>query len=275
MNADLERLKDLQEADQQIARLNEEIAALPLRVAAIESKLASTKSQIEKAKTVLTGTQTDRRRLEGEIQAAQQKISKYRDQSLAVKTNDQYRALLQEIQFAEAEIRGHEDKILDGMLAAETQEKQIKASEADLKAETAEIEKEKAEARTRTAEDEKQLADWNGKRTTLRQVISDDVLRHYERVMRQRGSGIAEAREQICQACNVMLRPQTYNDLLSNEQIIACDSCGRILYYDPTHEPPKPPEPEERRPRRRASADASTSEEPATQEPTAETATPQ
>jgi len=261
MNADLERLKELQEADQQIARLNEEIAALPRRVAAIESKLASTKLQLEKAKAGLTATQTERRRLEGQIQSAQQKISKYRDQSLAVKTNEQYKALLQEIQFAEAEIRGHEDKILEGMLAGETQEKQIKAAEAELKSETAEIEKEKADARTRTAEDEKQLAEWNGKRDGLRKGISADVLRHYDRVLKQRGSGIAEVREQICQACNVMLRPQTYNDVRGNEQIIACDSCGRILYYDPANEPPKP-EPEERRSRRRPSAEV-TEEEPA------------
>ena len=269
MNADLARLKELQEADQQIARLNEEIAALPRRVAAIESRLASTKSQLDKAKAALTATQTDRRRLEGQIQSAEQKISKYRDQSLAVKTNEQYKALLQEIQFAEAEIRGHEDKILEGMLAGETQEKQIKAAEAELKEETAEIEREKADARTRTAEDEKQLAEWNSKRDALRTGISADVLRHYDRVLKQRGSGIAEARGQICQACNVMLRPQTYNDVRGNEHILACDSCGRILYYDPTHEPPKP-EPEERRPRRRAST-----EEPAAEEPTPEAAAQQ
>ena len=263
MNADLERLIQLQDADQQIARLNEEIAALPRRVAGIESKLAATKSQLEKARTALTATQADRRRLEGQIQSEQQKISKYRDQSLAVKTNEQYRALLQEIQFAEAEIRGHEDKILEGMLAAESQEKQIKAAEADLKAETAEIEKEKSDARTRTAEDEKQLDEWNGKRNAHRQAISPEPLRHYDRVLKLRGSAIAEAREQICQACNVMLRPQTFNELRSNEHIIACDSCGRILYYDPAHEPPKPAE-EERRPRRRAATEEP--EEPAPQE---------
>jgi predicted nucleic acid-binding Zn-ribbon protein len=237
MNPDLERLIQLQAADQQIARLNAEIAALPKRVAAIESKLADTKAQVEKSKQAIAATQSDRRRLEGEIRGQQEKISKYRDQSLSVKTNEQYKALLQEIQFAEAEIRNCEDKILEGMIAVESQDKDLKAAEADLKSETAEIEKEKAEARARTAEDESQLAEWAGKRDSLRAAISADALRYYDRVAKLRGTGISEAREQICGTCYVMLRPQTYNEVRTNEQIIACDSCGRILYYDPSHEP--------------------------------------
>jgi predicted nucleic acid-binding Zn-ribbon protein len=237
MNPDLERLIQLQAADQQIARLNAEIAALPKRVAAIESKLADTKAQVEKSKQAIAATQTERRRLEGEIKAQQDKISKYRDQSLSVKTNEQYKALLQEIQFAEAEIRACEDKILEGMITTESQEKDLKAAEAELKSEAAEIEKEKAEARSRTAEDEAQLKEWAGKRDALRASVSPDALRYYDRVLKFRGTAISEARDQICVTCNVMLRPQTYNDVKTNEQIIQCDSCGRILYYDPSHEP--------------------------------------
>ncbi len=77
----------------------------------------------------------------------QQKISKYRDQSLEVKTNEQYKALMHEIQFAEQDIRTNEDKILELMVNAEAREKHVKAAEAELKAETAEIEKEKVQAR--------------------------------------------------------------------------------------------------------------------------------
>ena len=101
---------------------------------------------------------------ESTIQDRQQKISKYRDQSLEVKTNEQYKALMHEIQFAEQDIRANEDKILELMVNAEAREKAVKAAEAELKAETAEIEKEKVQARERTAEDEKQMAEWNAKR---------------------------------------------------------------------------------------------------------------
>ena len=238
MNPDLEKLVALQEADREIERLSQEIALLPRRVAAIESKLAETRAQVEKAKAAIVAIQKDRKKLETEIQDHQQKISKYRDQSLSVKTNEQYKALLQEITFAEQAIRACEDKILDGMLAIETQEKSQRAAEAELKQETAEIEQEKTQARARTEEDQKQLAEWTTRRNGLRSEISPDVVPYYDRVVRLRKTGISEVRDGKCAACNVMLRPQTYNEVRLNDRVIACDSCGRILYYVP------PPEPE-------------------------------
>jgi len=256
MNPDLEKLIALQGADREIERLNQEIALLPRRVAAIESKLADTRARIEKAKVAIAATQKDRKKLDTEIQDQQQKISKYRDQSLGVKTNEQYKALLQEITFAEQAIRACEDKILDGMLAIETGEKNLKAAEAELKQETAEIEKEKSEARARTEADQKQLAEWAARRNLLRSEISADVVPYYDRVLNLRKSGLAEVRESgKCGACNVMLRPQTFNDVRANDRVIVCDSCGRILYYVP------PPEPE-----------AAPSQAPETSQPAAERA---
>jgi uncharacterized protein len=99
------------------------------------------------------------------------------------------------------------------MVNVDAREKDVKAAEAELKAETAEIEKEKEEARKVTAEDQTKLAEWNAKRDALRHEISEDILRQYERVAKFRGSGLAEVREQKCMGCQVMLRPQTYNEV--------------------------------------------------------------
>jgi len=205
-------------------------------VAAIEAKLAGTKAALEKAKEAAKADEANKRKYESAIQDLQGKISKYRDQSLAVKTNDQYKALLHEIQFAEQDIRANEDKILEVMLNVDNRDKQVKAAEAELKAEMAEIEKEKNVARQKTAEDEKLLAEWNAKRDTARGGVDPDMLSHYDRVARHRGSGLAEVREQKCMGCQVMLRPQTYNEVRSGERTVVCDSCQRILYYNPAHD---------------------------------------
>jgi hypothetical protein len=122
------------------------------------------------------------------------------------------------------------------MVNAEARDKEVKAAQAELKAETAEIEKEKEEARQRTAEDEKLLAELRTKRDQTRTGIDADLLRHYERVLKFRGSGISEVREHKCMGCQVMLRPQTYNEVRSGQQVIVCDSCQRILYFNPADE---------------------------------------
>jgi len=123
------------------------------------------------------------------------------------------------------------------MVNAEVREKEVKAAEAELKEETADIEKEKKIAHDRTAADEKELAEWSAKREAARAAIDPDLLRHYERVSKFRGSGLAEVREQKCNGCSVFLRPQTYNEVRGGKMIY-CDSCQRILFYDPSKEVP-------------------------------------
>jgi len=236
MLPDIENLLKLQETDKEIHRLQDEIAEFPKRVAVIEQKLAGTKAQLEKAQANVKADEAARRKYDTAINDLRGKISKYRDQSLDVKTNEQYKALLHEIQFAEKEIGANEDKILELMVNADARDKEVKAAQAELKAETSEIEKEKEQARQRTAEDEKLLAEWRAKREELRKGIDEDLLRHFERVSKFRGSGIAEVRDQQCMACRVMLRPQTYNEVRSGTQTIVCDSCQRILYFNPAEE---------------------------------------
>jgi uncharacterized protein len=257
MSPEIEHLIALQHADAEIRRLKAEIAELPKRVAVIEEKLAGTKTALEKARNAVKSDEAARRKYETVITDLRTKISKYRDQSLEVKTNEQYKALMHEIQFAEQEIGSNEGKILELMVNAELREKEVKAAEAELKAETAEIEKEKAHAREETAKDEKELAEWTAKREAARSAVDPDLIRHYERVLKFRGSGLAEVRDQKCMGCSVMLRPQTFNEVKTGK-LIYCDSCQRILYYDSSKEAPsEQPADKPSRKRARPKVDAS------------------
>jgi predicted nucleic acid-binding Zn-ribbon protein len=249
MLLEIENLLRLQDADKEIRRLQDEVAELPKRVAAIEHKLADTKAGLEKAQAAVKADEATRRKYDTAITDLRSKISKYRDQSLDVKTNEQYKALLHEIQFAEKEIAATEDKILELMVNADARDKEVKAAQAELKAEAAEIEKEKIAARERTAEDEKQLSEWRAKRDQMRAGVNEDLLRHYERVSKFRGSGISEVRDHKCMACQVMLRPQIYNDVRTGQQTVVCDSCQRVLYFNPANEM-QALEPEHKRSRR-------------------------
>lgn len=270
MHPDLEKLKSLQEIDREIQRLNDEIATLPKRVALIEAKLASSRAELEKHKAGIKQAESARRNFESEIQSQQQKISKYREQSLEVKTNEQYKALMHEVEFAEKNIREQEEKILQAMLDNEAHEKAQKAAEVELKIETAEIEKEKIEAHTRTEQDQKELAEWNARRSAVRREITPAVLAHYDRVLPARKTALAEALAQKCSACNVMLRPQKYDEIRSNQQIITCDSCSRILFYDPAHEPAPPPPPAAKRKRKTKATEAAVENELAEPQTTSE-----
>jgi len=123
MQRDVDNLIAVQDADKEIRRLKDEVAALPKVVAAIEAKLVGTKAALEKARGAAKADEAAKRQFESVMQDLQGKISKYRDQSLAEKTNDQYKALHHEIQFAEKDIQANEDKILEVMLNVDNRDK--------------------------------------------------------------------------------------------------------------------------------------------------------
>jgi predicted nucleic acid-binding Zn-ribbon protein len=236
MNPDLIQLIELQQVEKEIARLRAEIADLPRHVQAIEAKLADANQRVAKAQAAIKADELARRKHESEIQGHNERISKFREQSLAVKTNDQYRALMHEISFAEQEIRQLEDKILETMIDVDAKQQDLKKAQLDLKEESAAIEKEKAHARAKGAEAEAQLGVQNAQRQKLRSGVDADLLARYDRLARARGTALAEAREQRCTACQVLLRPQVFNEMRMEDRTVYCDSCNRILYYVPPPE---------------------------------------
>src|SRR5205814_6449434 len=121
--------------------------------------------KLEADKAALSANQKDRKKLEGDIQIHEQKISKLRDQMLGAKTNEQYRAFQHEIEFIEKEIRKAEDRILELMSESEPLDQNVKKAEVSLKEEKQLVEGEKTRARERTAADQTALDRLRGERT--------------------------------------------------------------------------------------------------------------
>src|SRR5215469_9659022 len=167
MLPDLQLVIRLQDIDNRLGDLTREITALPKHIAEIEKKLVSHERKLEADRAALTANQKERKNCEGDIQTQEQKISKLKDQMLLAKTNDQYRAFQNEIDFCQKEIRKAEDRILELMGESEPLDRNVKAAEGALKAEKAEVEKEKQQARERTAKDEKAAADLNKERAEI------------------------------------------------------------------------------------------------------------
>src|SRR5438874_10893891 len=115
MLPDLKLVIRLQDVDTRLAELAREIADLPKHVAEIEKKLISHERKLEADRAALSANQKERKKCEGDIQLQEQKISKLKDQSREAKTNDQYRAFGNEVDFCRNEIRKIEDRILELM----------------------------------------------------------------------------------------------------------------------------------------------------------------
>jgi len=176
----------LQDIDSRVAEVTREVLSLPKHIAEIEKKLESHERKLEADRAALTANQKDRKRLEGDIQVQQQKISKLKDQMLEAKTNEQYRAFQHEIEFCEKEIRSAEDRILELMGESEPLERNVKTAEGALKQEKAQVEGEKQQARERTAGDQRELDQLQSERKSIATQISPPVLSAYEHAVREK-----------------------------------------------------------------------------------------
>jgi predicted nucleic acid-binding Zn-ribbon protein len=233
MHPDTHLVIQLQSLDQRIGALDKEIAALPKHIATLEKTLESHLRRLEADRAALSANQKDRKKLEGDIQMHEQKISKLKDQMLGAKTNEQYRAFQHEIEYLEREIRTAEDRILELMSESEPLDVNVRKAEGALKEEKQTVAAEQKLARERTAEDQAQLAQLRGERSELAAKLPPATLSSYNRIRKKwNGIVIAEAVEGRCSACQIVLRPQYVQDLKRGEELMTCEVCGRFLFYN-------------------------------------------
>src|SRR6476620_1737979 len=182
MHPDTRLVSQLQAIDLRMAELEKEVAALPKHIAVIEKTLESHQRRLEADRAALTANQKDRKKLEGDIQMHEQKISKLKDQMLGAKTNEQYKAFQHEIEYLEKEIRTAEDRILELMSESEPLDLNVKKAEKALAEEKKQVEAEKNQARERTAVDQKELDVLRQERLQSVSKLPKAALSEYERI---------------------------------------------------------------------------------------------
>jgi len=235
MSPDLQHLIELQNLETAIEEAKRRIAAHPQRLADADTRLAHAKEAVEAARARLKVSQEARREQEKEAATYQSRLSKFKDQLSAVKTNREYQAMQHEIETAQRELGIVEERVLERMMEADALTAEVKQAEQALAAQQREVEAEKKTLAEELATVEAALKDATDRRQALVKLLSPRLVSLFEQVARARkGLAIVVAtRDGLCSACHVRLRPQVFQEVRRNDQIIQCASCNRILYYIP------------------------------------------
>jgi len=245
MNADLEHLIILQAQDLELRRLRAELADAPIQVAAAQTARAHAEVALAEATKALTKEETLRRSQELEVKDRQGKISRLRKQMETATSAAQIAALEHEIAFAEQTIAKLEDDELASLERTDQHELARGQATLSLEVTTATLAAARVRAADIAARNTASIASIETERAATRALIDEARLSVYDRIAKAKGTGLSEAIDHKCAACQMMVRPQRWNDLTDRDPdsehantIFTCETCGRMLFFDPRRDAP-------------------------------------
>src|SRR5688572_625732 len=105
MLKEIEQLLILQNRDRKLRALKQELKNLPIERRQLEEKLANAAKQFEGVKLQSKEIEVERKRLENEAQSKRDQIAKFQVQKFQTRKNEEFRALNNEIERFEGEVR--------------------------------------------------------------------------------------------------------------------------------------------------------------------------
>ena len=231
MKDGLELLHDLQIKDDLLKEIDRIIKEIPERIKEIEQERDGKKIIIENSKKKLEINLKERKKFEGDILQIKDKISKYKDQMNKSTTNKEYQGFISEIKYEENKITKVEESIIEKMLESDDIMQEIRESEKEYEGIKFEYEKKISDHKSNLEyhinkkQKESKICD------TLKVDIPKNLLKKYEALYKNKsGKAISSVETEFCGVCNVKLRPQLLSDLISTNNFITCENCGRILF---------------------------------------------
>jgi predicted nucleic acid-binding Zn-ribbon protein len=228
----LDDLLRLQETDLRIRQLSTRLDMIPSEIQKIDNEIAKDEKELAKAKTSGDSLALEIKSVESDIMAQNDLIDKLRKQSVMIKKNDEYKAMMSEINAAQTKISHLETRELELMDKIDETKQEWRRLEKIASDKKVELEGEKNDLIELEGTLKKEIAQVSSVRPELEQRIDDDLLSLYTRLL-SKGVGlpVAPVHNGICGNCHLQLTPQTINKARKAEQV-PCENCGHLLRMD-------------------------------------------
>jgi len=228
----IEKLLILQDRDQKISQIRGQFASIGPERTALQARATATQAGLEAAKLRIKQIESEKKRLELDVEAKRTLIEKYANQQLQTRKNEEYKALAHEIDGCKADITKIEDAEIELMEQAEAAQKQsvIAAKEA---ADAKKLVDEKISDLNACEENlKKELAQLEANRAELASAVDEVARSRYDRLLKSKGGRVVVGIQNgVCGGCHMKLQQQLVVTCQAQKEVVTCSNCGRILYY--------------------------------------------
>lgn len=228
----IEKLLVLQDRDRNLIRTQAELASIEPQRERAKSRANASQQALDAAKLKSKQIESDKKKLELDVQAQQERIAKYSQQQLQTKKNEEYRALAHEIDTCKGSIAKLEDQILELMEQADAAAKAVDEAARLAASAKKDVDHEVAELGKREVNFQAKLTELQSNRKDLAAAVEDGALNRYERLLKSKGENVVVGIEHsACGGCHMRLPQQVMVACRAETDLIGCPHCGRILYF--------------------------------------------
>jgi len=228
----LETLLCLQELDLKIEALKMREVEIPKQKGKYEIHRKRMVAELEAREAGYKKLAVEQHECEGEIAQMQSHIDKYNQQLYAIKKNEEYQALLHEIDVLKKQIGLKEERILAILMEMDDAKARLEEDKKRIDAELRNIDRECAAIDAELEAAVKAREALEADRAPLKKQIAPDLLLRYQRIRRSKKSGpaVVALNDEVCTGCNMAIPPQIANEVLEGGKMHTCNHCGRLLY---------------------------------------------
>ena len=228
----IEKLLVLQDRDRSILQLRDELARIEPQRQMLSSRAAGAQTNLDAAKNRAKHVESERKKLELDVESKKSQIEKYSLQQFQTKKNEEYRALAHEIELCKQAIVKLDDQQLELMEQAEGVQKEVQAANQGLAEARKVTDGQIADLAKREENLKKELAGLESNRAELLAAVEPSAASRYERLLKNKGATVVVGVQHgVCGGCHMKLPAQILVTCQAQAEIVTCINCGRILYY--------------------------------------------
>ncbi len=233
MQSELEQLLILQDRDQKIKQIQNELTTVPRQRVQLEAQIAAATAGLDALKQRGRQVEVDRKKLELDAGTRTESINRLKTQQYETRKNEEFRAIGNEIERYAKEIQQIEDQELELMDQTDKLKIEIAVEDQKVSAGRDSVAKQMRDLEDKARALEARLLELSNERAEIASLVDEDVLYRFERLFKSKGdAAIVALRHEVCTGCHMKITPQTAHRVKSGREIVSCEQCGRILFWE-------------------------------------------